>query len=422
MRLNPQIRNYRKLPDATCMQYLTVTQFVAYLNETLKAVWDPTMVAVEGEVAEYKVSQGQWVNFTVKDDQAMISAFLVLARLSVPLQDGMRVRLYGYPRVYPKYGKFSFQAERVELVGEGSLRKALALLHQTLETEGLFDPSRKRLLPRFPRRIALVASRESAAYGDFVRILQERWRGMEIDLYHTPVQGDQAPESLVRAIERANKGHTSGRAYDALVMTRGGGALEELMAFNDERVVRAIHASAIPTLVGIGHERDLTFAEEAADVRGSTPTDCARRLVPDREDVLYEIAQQERLIDDRLSAWQRAWMERTIHALTIAGRWLETVKGQSDYLHAQIEQRVDYWLAVWRDRLASTDRLLRSLDPTRVLERGYAIVQDAEGRICTSVKSLAKNRRIRVRLQDGSVFAYVLDGQDKRSMMQERLL
>ncbi|MFA6429561.1 MAG: exodeoxyribonuclease VII large subunit [Patescibacteria group bacterium] len=408
------------------MQLMTVSEFITFLNETFKAIWDSSLVAIEGEVAEFKVSQGQWVNFNLKDDQSMVSAFMVYAKLGVPLQDGMRVRVFGYPRVYPKYGKFSFSVERIELVGEGSLRKALALLHQKLEAEGLFDPSRKRELPRFPKRIALVASRESAAYGDFIRILHERWRGLEVDVYHVLVQGESAPESIVRAIERANEkalplseGEVEGvgarSRYDALVLTRGGGSLEELMAFNDERVVRAIHASRIPTLVGIGHERDLTFAEEAADVRGSTPTDCARRLVPDREDVLFEIAQQERAVEERLLRWMEEWSRRADHALDAAMRWAQTVSERFAHAHTRLDESVDRWLITWQDRLTSTERLLRSLDPSAVLRRGYAIVLDQKtGAPRTSVIGLAVGDALRVRLKDGVVDTRVtgLGGQE----------
>ncbi|HEU0050623.1 MAG TPA: exodeoxyribonuclease VII large subunit, partial [Patescibacteria group bacterium] len=213
------------------MQIMTVPEFVNYLNETFKAIWDPHDVAIEGEVSGYRVSQNQWASFDLKDAEALVNIFMPVWKVQVPLEDGMRVRVFGVPRIYPKYGKFSFNAERVELNGEGTLRKALAILRQKFEAEGLFDPSRKRPLPVFPARIALIASRESAAYGDFLRIVNERWNGVEIDVYHVIVQGDAAPESIVRAIGAAGKMHDSGRLYDAVVMTRGGGSLEELMAF-----------------------------------------------------------------------------------------------------------------------------------------------------------------------------------------------
>ncbi|MEK7473745.1 MAG: exodeoxyribonuclease VII large subunit [Patescibacteria group bacterium] len=388
------------------MHILSVSQFVTYLNDTFKAIWDADEAAIEGEVSEFRISQGQWVSFNLKDETALINCFLVLNKLRLPIEDGMRVRLYGTPRVYPKWGKLSFNVERVELVGEGALRKALAALRAKLDAEGLFDPSRKRELPRFPSRIALIASRESAAYGDFVRIVNERWRGLEIDLYHAVVQGEKAPDSVMSALARAHttsgpssaRAHTtpdpsSGRrgGYDAVVITRGGGSLEELMAFNDERLVRAIYASKIPTMVAIGHERDTTLAEEAADVRGSTPTDCARRLVPDRKDVLFELAHMEADITETLL--QRISLEREIvlRATTGADRWLET----------------------FRTRVASLLRLISSFNPEAVLKRGFAILAAPDGSLVTSVARAKPGLGVLVRLHDGAVNARIEGKQQK---------
>lgn len=381
------------------MQVFSVSQFIAYLNDTFKAIWDPTQVAIEGEVSGFRVSQGQWVNFDLKDEESLVSVFMVLRNLTVPLQDGMRVRLMGFPRVYPKYGKFSFSAESVELVGEGALRKALAMLREKLAQEGLFDPTRKRSLPRFPNRIALIASRESAAYGDFVRILNERWGGLEVDLYHVVVQGEKAPPDIIAAIEAANRADVP---YDAIVLTRGGGSFDELMAFNDERLVRSIYASKIPTLVAIGHERDLTLAEEAADVRGSTPTDCARRLVPDRKDVLYEMATQQERITDTLHGWLDAWGNAAEESLDKAERWLQHVGRLFDLAASRTGDRAERWLQGLNERLVGIGRLVHSFNPQSVVQRGFAILKDDAGRVCVSVKGLTAGAKISLQMRDGS--------------------
>ncbi len=378
------------------MRILSVSEFLSLVNETLKALSEAEEFAVEGEVSGYRISQGQWVSFDLKDGEAVVNVFLPVWKLKVPVEDGMKVRVFGAGRVYPKYGKFSLSAEKIELVGEGALRKALALLRQRLDKEGLFDPSRKRALPRFPSRIALIASRESAAYGDFVRIVGERWGGLEIDVYHVLVQGVRAAEDIVRAIGAAQAGD-----YDALVMTRGGGSFEELMPFNDETLVRAIRASRIPTLVAIGHERDLSLAEEAADVRGSTPTDCARRLVPDRRDVTYELATVlggiESSFKQRLESY-RAIIERTLHA---PGQWITGRRAELDGAASSCAAGVQQWLRTLQERLQSRVRLLSSLDPKRVLARGYAVVKDASGRAITSVSRLRVGADVSVQLKDG---------------------
>jgi exodeoxyribonuclease VII large subunit len=393
------------------MHILSVSQFVTYLNDTFKAIWDAEEAAIEGEVSEFRISQGQWVSFNLKDETALINCFLVLNKLRLPIEDGMRVRLYGTPRVYPKWGKLSFNVERVELVGEGALRKALAALRAKLDAEGLFDASRKRALPRFPSRIALIASRESAAYGDFVRIVNERWRGLEIDLYHAVVQGEKAPDSVMSALARAHTtpGPSSGRrgGYDAVVITRGGGSLEELMAFNDERLVRAIYASKIPTMVAIGHERDTTLAEEAADVRASTPTDCARRLVPDRKDVLYELANIEMGIGDALDEILTSRRDRIARTLDGASLWLSTFRHRFELAH----QRVENGLATWRsgllDRILALHRLVASFNPDAVLKRGFAIVTNQAGAVVASVKDAKPGLPVAIRLRDGSVDARI---------------
>lgn len=384
------------------MQIFSAAQFIAYINDTFKAIWDPTQVALEGEVSGFRVSQGQWVNFDIKDEEAVVSVFMVLRNLTVPLQDGMRVRLYGYPRLYPKYGKFSFSADRVEIVGEGGLRKALEMLRQKLIAEGLFDPSRKRPLPRFPRRVALIASRESAAYGDFVRILGERWSGLEVDLYHVLVQGKGAPESLVKAVALASRGE-----YDALIMTRGGGSLEELMAFNDERVVRALYACTIPTLVGIGHERDITLAEEVADVRGSTPTDCARLLVPDRRDILLEIATTEESILFQLEAWVQGYITRLERAFVGADRWLQAVRGRLDMSASRALESAHVWQERLMQRVDTMERIIRSADPELILRRGYALVTGAGGQVVVQAAQAKPGDALSLRFADGKVEAEV---------------
>jgi exodeoxyribonuclease VII large subunit len=379
------------------MRIFQVSEFIETINLVLREMWQGEEIGVEGEVSGFRVSQGQWVSFDLKDGQALVNVFLPVWNLRVPVEDGIRVRAIGIPRIYPKYGKFSLSAERIELVGEGAMKKALALLRSRLEKEGLFDPMRKRPLPRFPERIALVASRESAAYGDFIRVLKERWGGLHVDVYHVLVQGERAPQAITSAIQAAQEGE-----YDALVMTRGGGSMEELMAFNDEQVVRAIHGSRIPTLVAIGHERDLTLAEEAADVRGSTPTDCARRLVPDRRDVQYELATHIGDIEQAMMSQVHGSRAALSHAVAAPSLWLAAQRSQLVQAASACTGGVRQWLRSMSERLQSTSRLLASLDPKAVLERGYAIVRDASGAAVTSVASIRVGSEVTVRLKKGS--------------------
>ncbi len=385
------------------MKILPVSEFVEIVNGILRETLSGgEEFCVEGEVSGYRVSQGQWVSFDLKDEKSLVNIFMTVWNLNVPIEDGMRIRVFGLPRVYPKYGKFSISADRVELAGEGALKKALALLRIKLEQEGLFDPSRKRPLPRFPQRIALIASRESAAYGDFIRVLAERWGGIEIDLYHVLVQGERAAKEIVSALAQ-----TQDEQYDAIVMTRGGGSLEELMPFNDERVVRAIHASRIPTLVAIGHERDITFAEEAADVRGSTPTDCARRLVPDRRDVLFELQSIVVSIEDALTEEIEGYQSIIDRSVSAPGVWLTKTRGQLEAWVEMCDGRITQWVTGLSDRLQAQTRLLTSLDPKSVLARGYAMLLDGQGKSIKSLNQLHAGDLISLVIRDGEAGATV---------------
>jgi exodeoxyribonuclease VII large subunit len=401
------------------MTVFTVADFIAHINDVLSRSWNAEELCVEGEVSDFKISHGQWVNFSLKDDKGLVPIFMTVWNLRVPLQDGMKVQVYGMPRIYPKFGKFSISAERVELVGEGALKKALIALQMKLEKEGLFDESRKRQLPEFPSRIAFIASGESAAYGDFVRILNERWGGLQIDLYHVKVQGAGSAEDLVRAIKQANSNH---KDYDALVMTRGGGSLEDLMSFNDEQVVRAIYASKIPTLVGIGHERDISLAELAADVRGSTPTDCARRLVPDKADILRNLAYQtdslERSLTNRINDYQ----DILVRAMRSPGNWISRQKLELDRKTSLISANMRQLHTALLERYRSQIRLLASLDPKGVLARGYTMLSDARGRTITSASMLQVGAKITAILRDGESDLTVNQIRTKNTVIKQQKL
>lgn len=385
------------------MRIFTVREFLGLVNETLKALSAYEEFGVEGEVSGYRVNQGQWVTFDLKDEESLVNIFMPIWKQKLPIEDGMKVRVIGVARVYPKYGKFSISAEQVELVGEGALRKALALLRVRLEQEGLFDPARKRGFPRFPNKIALIASRESAAYGDFVRITGERWPLLEIDSYHVLVQGDRASRDIIRALKTAEQDPS----YDVIVLTRGGGSFEELMAFNDEALTRAIYASKIPTLVAVGHERDVSLAEEAADMRGSTPTDAARRLVPDHRDVEYEIASTLQSIAGEVERQVREKSALIDAVLFSALRWIDRYRVELDRRTSAILDGMERLHETLKERVSSTVRLLTSLDPKSVLERGYSLVRDTKGNVIGTVEKLFKGQAVEVQFKDGVAGASV---------------
>lgn len=330
---------------------LSVSEFVAYLNQTLEYAFP--RVLIKGEVSEFRVSKNRWVYFNLKDQDSSIKCFGTVYQMPGPLQDGMVVQVLGSPRLHNLYG-FSVNVQAVQPVGEGSLKKAFELLRAKLEAEGLFAPSRKRSLPELPSRIGLISSTQAAGYTDFVTILGARWGGIEVMVADTQVQGISAPRQIVRAIEYFN---TLDEPPEVLVIVRGGGSADDLAAFNDEALVRAVASSKIPTLVGIGHEVDVSLADLAADVRAATPSNAAERLTPDRREILERLAYGVTRLDHRLA--------------TRLGDIRQSVAGFGAEALKAIQQKI----IAKKQYVLQQARLLEQLSPNTVLEKGYALLR-----------------------------------------------
>ena len=383
-------------PVAGAPVALSVSAAVELINQQLFGIAGPDLM-VEGEVSEFAISQGKWVRFTLKDTDggALLKCFLTI---------------HATPKIYPRYGQFTLNVNSIELQGEGALAKQLERLRLKLDQEGLFDPARKRELPRYPSRIGLVASRESAAYTDFLRILQNRWGGVQVDSYHVHVQGERAVPEIVGTLQAINALPEDERP-DVLVLTRGGGALEDLMAFNDEAVVRAVFASAVPIVVGIGHERDESLAELAADVRASTPSNAAERVVPDREAIERQVDMTaQRLLDvvqDQLQRKRHA-VDTSVHRLE---RVMQMVRYEVERAMGAVERMgtmLLHDLASAKDRVASLARYLNEMDPQRVLKRGYAIVRKDKA-ILKDVSAISQGDQIHVQLANGTLTTTVTE-------------
>lgn len=355
----------------------TVSDFVASLNQTLDFAYP--YVEVEGELSSFRVSKNRWVYFDLKDETANLKCFATVHSLPGPLEDGMVVRVSGSPRLHPLYN-FSFQVQAIMPVGAGALKRAADLLAAKLEKEGLFDPARKRQLPYPPRRIALITAGESAAYADFMKITSARWGGLVIDHYSVLVQGEQAPAEIVAALKAVNE---SDAVPEVVVLIRGGGSAEDLAAWSDERVVRAVAGSRVPTLVAIGHEIDVSLAELAADKRASTPSNAAELLVPSRTEELRHLRAYRRRLDEQL-------------AVNIMRRRTGLVM-----LTEQLDEKLRAVARAARDKLTITRALLTALDPARPLQQGYAFVHAAGGKIVTRVAELQAGNDIEVKFIDG---------------------
>lgn len=330
---------------------LTVSDFIALTNQTLEYAYPS--VEVEGEVASFKVNQGKYVFFDLKDDRGSIGCFMTLWQLRTPLQDGMKVVVTATPKLTP-WGKFSLTVRLVWPSGEGSLKKSFELLKAKLEKEGLFAPERKRPLPILPRRVAVISSTQAAGYADFIKILNDRWGGLQVDVAHVQVQGMDAPDQIIRALRYFNSRE---ELPDVIVIVRGGGSADDLSAFNDELLVREIAVSRMPTLVGVGHEVDVSLADMVADVRAATPSNAAHILVPDRHEVIR-----------RVRAQVRGMLPRTEHAI-------ETQRQAVTQRMTHVFGRIEHEYNDTEQHFTALRRVLVELDPRKVLERGYALVR-----------------------------------------------
>ena len=383
-------------------QILSVSELSDYINQTLEYAY-PSVV-VEGEVSSFKISQGKWVFFDIKDSQTTLGCFMSIYQLNTPLEDGMLVRVVAQPKL-TTWGKFSLTVKSVELAGEGSVKKAFELLKLKLEKEGLFALDRKRQLTQYPKKVALVTSKQAAAYNDFVTILQDRWGGVVVDHLQVQVQGSSAPQQIVEAIEYFNM---KAADYDALVIIRGGGSAEDLQAFQTEPVARAIYSSEIATVVAIGHEDDISLAELVADLRAATPTDAARLLVPDKKSVISQLEASISL----QSELTLKILQRESDKLTRFHNSLRFVidSAVSDLSSKQyrLNSAISTAINSSHSEFAVLSQKLTSLSPQSVLDRGYAVVS-YEGRSVSSSSTLKNNDNIMVQLAQGKLTAKIIE-------------
>ncbi len=342
---------------------LRVSDAIALLNQTLEYAY-PTIV-VEGEITSFKVNQGKFVFFDIKDDTATLGCFMMVFALRQPIEDGMRVRVVAQPKI-TQWGKFSLTVREIHLVGEGSLKRAFSLLQQKLEKEGLFSEERKRTLPSMPRRIGVISSLQAAGYADFIKILQARWGGMEVMVAHTVVQGVSAPPQIIKAIEYFNQ---MSDPPEVIAILRGGGSLDDLSAFNDEPLVRAIAGSRVPIVAGIGHEIDTSLADLAADVRAATPSNAAQLLVPDRQEVQSRVSHVMRQLRQQY------------------GQRLKTVRYALDHAQELHYQYLRNRLHSIQTQYALKLSLLYQMDPRAVLRRGYSILKNSQGSVVDSANT-----------------------------------
>jgi exodeoxyribonuclease VII large subunit len=398
-------------PDTPAV--FSVAQLARYLKELLEIDDVMREVWVRGEISGCKTYASGHCYFTLKDAEAQLfCVFFKQARLrsaSPELRDGMAVSVAGRISFYERDGKLQLYVEHVELLGEGALFLRFEQLKARLEAEGLFAPERKRPLPEAPAVVGIVTSLQAAALRDMLRVLRTRYPLARVVLAPCLVQGAEAPAALVSALERLNEHGES----DVIIVARGGGSIEELWAFNEEIVARAIARSRIPVVSGVGHETDFTIADFVADQRASTPTAAATAAVPDLADWLADVKERRQ----ELTVLMEDFLLRSREELDYAGRELQrqTPRSRLERLQQQLDDTTEilqselqHTLALQRERLKGAALRLHSLSPLLTIARGFSVVRRVDdARIVTSVEQVEPGAELTIQVADGQIAVQV---------------
>lgn len=411
------------------MEVYSVSDFVDVVRNVLAERFGE--VVVQGEVVDFRPSGSSLVFFDLKDEKSRLRCFLLRHELHQPLEDGMEIRVLGTPSLFKKNGGFHLRVSEIALVGEGALRKAFLLLQKKLEGEGLFAVEHKKALPRFPFHIGLITSPEAAAYTDVLRVLRNRMGGLAISFYPVQVQGAGSVRHIADALSAAG----ARVDLDVIILTRGGGSLEDLQSFNTEEIARAIFASKVPVIVGVGHERDVTIADYVADVRAATPSNAAELAVPDRRDVLRQLDAEEHRLGHAIGATlhhSRARLTETLHSLEqllarpgerlraaqtgLRYAW-RTLQERSARTRQHLEEETRRMhhaalqlLAHSLDRLKRNTEALAHLSPQATLGRGYSITyltRKGKSTILKDAGNAQRGTQLRTRLAKGTVDSIV---------------
>jgi len=372
---------------------------------------------IQGEVSNFSRASSGHIYFTLKDENAQLGCVIwrsAAYRLDYTPRSGDQVVAHGYIGVYERGGRYQFYVDRVQPAGRGALYEEFERLKRQLEAEGLFEAARKRPLPTFPRRIGVVTSPTTAALRDVLNVLRRRYPLAEVLLAPTLVQGETAPPGIVAALSALN----AREDVDVILVVRGGGSIEDLWAFNDERVARAIAGSRLPVVSGVGHETDFTLADFAADVRAPTPSAAAEVVSVDLAEVRAAIAQTVNRLDRALEARlvnrqdQVRHLTRALEHLSPRLR-LENARQRVDELLSRADNQMLYCMEAAQHRTETLEARLKALSPASVLARGYAIVRAAEDRqVLTSAAQMQRLREpkelaVILQMHDGEIEATI---------------
>jgi exodeoxyribonuclease VII large subunit len=384
----------------------SVSDLTAYIRELFEIDFRLQDVEVSGEISNFTRARSGHLYFTLKDEGAQLKCVMWRSdaeRLRFRPDDGDAVVANGRISVYEASGVYQLYADRLEPAGRGDLAQAFELLKQRLAGEGLFDAEHKKPIPRFPKKIGIVTSADAAALRDILNVLRRRYPLVQVLIAPTLVQGDLAPPQIVRALQWLD-GRTD---VDTIIIARGGGAIEDLWAFNDERVARAIFAAQRPIICGVGHETDFTIADFVADQRAPTPSAAAELVVPDLEEIRPLIAAYRAALRGALATavqrrrWQVQTLVRALGHLSPQAR-LDNNRQRLDMLHTRLERAIENRLSRERGRLNVAQVGLTAVGPLATLARGYAIVRQADGAVVKSVTAVVPGQSLTIHVADGA--------------------
>jgi len=391
----------------------TVTALNAYLRELLETDEVLQDLWVRGEISNFSQPRSGHLYFTLKDSESAMRCVMwkpSAMRLRFTPTDGMLVEAHGAMSIYPAQGQVQLYVDALRPAGEGALYQEFLRLRAQLEAEGLFDPSRKRPLPRLPKHIGVVTSATGAALHDILQTLNRRLPTLRVTVAPTSVQGVEAPAGIIAALKRLN----SLPDLDLIILARGGGSIEDLWAFNDEGVARAIFASRYPVISGVGHETDFTIADFVADLRAPTPTGAAELATPITKEELRAALQGaeaelteliNRQLEDLKQALQLAQSELRRSSPLL--RILNNIQ-RLDELQGRLERAIQQQLQRKQNNLTNASDRLASLNPQAVLKRGYAIITDqATGQIISHTRQAVPWQPVWLQVQDGSIPAQI---------------
>ncbi len=389
------------------------------------------MVFVEGEISNLaRPSSGHWY-FTLKDDQSQLRCAMFRnrnQRVRFAPENGLQIIVRGKISLYEGRGEFQLIAEHLEEAGDGALRRAFEKLKARLQEEGLFDLEAKKEIPALPRHVAVVTSATGAAIRDVLTVMRRRFPAIRISILPVPVQGDDSPARIVQALDFANRYEET--PFDVILLTRGGGSLEDLWSFNTESVARAVFASEIPVVCAVGHESDITIADFVADLRAPTPSAAAELIAPDATTWTSRLSSLEQALLDGLARNMETLATQIRHfkqRLRHPGERLQDLAQRLDDLEIRMRQTLrhrlekldvenrksrlvramDHFLSRQNGKVAVLAGKMQALSPLATLERGYAIVSTESGHVLTRATEVNEGDRIVARLMDGKIAARV---------------